>query len=202
MLAPAFRWTCWRACPRVLEYLSRYTHRTDISNERIHAISTEKVAFSVRTMPQGGKRLERMPGVEFVRRQAGLTDATAQSPGHESTLGFMARVARMDVNLCPCCKVGRLQVTAVLQGQARLPVPTCAVAQQSRGRREVWACAWFGIAAQEAGGGAARCVGQTRLGQRDTHSQRRVARVLCPFVTMLTDWNHRKPGHNLIQQMG
>ena len=51
----------------------------------------------------------------------------------ESAQGFMARVAQMDVNLCPCCKVGRLQVTAVLRGQPRLPTPACAVAQQSRG---------------------------------------------------------------------
>ena len=51
----------------------------------------------------------------------------------ESAQGFMARVAQMDVRLCPCCKVGRLQVTAVLRGQPRLPTPACAVAQQSRG---------------------------------------------------------------------
>ena len=53
---------------QVLEYLSRYTHRTAISNERIRAITTEEVAFSVRANDHGGKRLERLPGVEFVRR--------------------------------------------------------------------------------------------------------------------------------------
>ncbi len=51
----------------------------------------------------------------------------------QSAHGFMARVAKLDVGLCPCCKVGRLQVTAVLQGQARLPTPTCVVWQQGRG---------------------------------------------------------------------
>ena len=45
----------------------------------------------------------------------------------------MARVAKMDVRLCPCCKVGRLQVTDVLKGQARLPAPAHVVEQQSRG---------------------------------------------------------------------
>ncbi len=53
---------------QVLEYLSRYTHRTAIGNERIRAITTEEVAFSVRANDKGGKRLERLPGVEFVRR--------------------------------------------------------------------------------------------------------------------------------------
>ncbi len=149
---------------QVLEYLSRYTHRTAISNERIRAITTEKVAFTVRANDQGGKRLEQLPGAEFVRRfllhvlptgikrirhygvlapsskrvKLNAARLALQMPlpnpqAMESAQGFMARVARMDVGLCPCCKVGRLQVTAVLQGQARLPAPTCAVAQHSRG---------------------------------------------------------------------
>jgi len=42
-------------------------------------------------------------------------------------------LATGDLGLCPCCKVGRLQVIAVLQGQARLPLPTCVVAQLCRG---------------------------------------------------------------------
>ena len=53
---------------QVLEYLSRYTHRTAISNERIRAIDTEEVAFTVRANDNDGKRLERLPGDEFVRR--------------------------------------------------------------------------------------------------------------------------------------
>lgn len=149
---------------QVLEYLSRYTHRTAISNERIRAINTEEVAFSVRANDQGGKRLERLQGVEFVRRfllhvlptgikrirhygvlasackgvkldaaRTALRMPQSNPQAMESAQGFMARVARIDVSLCPCCKVGRLQVSAVLQGQARLPAPTHAVAQQSRG---------------------------------------------------------------------
>ncbi|UUZ70237.1 IS91 family transposase [Polaromonas sp. P2-4] len=149
---------------QVLEYLSRYTHRTAISNERIRAITTEEVAFTVRANDKGGKRLQRLPGVEFVRRfmlhvlptgikrirhygvlacackgvklnaaRLALQMPAANPQATESAQGFMARVAKMDVSLCPCCKVGRLQVTAVLQGQARLPAPTCAVEQQSRG---------------------------------------------------------------------
>jgi hypothetical protein len=53
---------------QVLEYLSRYTHRTAISNERIRAITDGEVAFTVRANAHGGKRRERLPGLEFVRR--------------------------------------------------------------------------------------------------------------------------------------
>jgi hypothetical protein len=53
---------------QMLEYLSRYTHRTAISNERIGTISDDEVAFTVRANDRGGKRMERLPGCEFVRR--------------------------------------------------------------------------------------------------------------------------------------
>jgi len=53
---------------QVLEYLSRYTHRTAIGNERIRAVTTEEVAFMVRADDRGGKRLHRLEGTEFVRR--------------------------------------------------------------------------------------------------------------------------------------
>jgi len=51
----------------------------------------------------------------------------------ESAQAFMARVNRMDVGLCPCCKVGHLQVTAMLQGQARLPPPVFSELPPNRG---------------------------------------------------------------------
>src|SRR5665647_2930995 len=53
---------------QVLEYLSRYTHRTAISNERIRSVSGSEVAFNVRADDHGGKRLVRLQGEEFVRR--------------------------------------------------------------------------------------------------------------------------------------
>jgi Zn finger protein HypA/HybF involved in hydrogenase expression len=53
---------------QVLEYLSRYTHRTAISNERIRQVGTEQVAFTVRANDHGGKRMVRLEGAEFVRR--------------------------------------------------------------------------------------------------------------------------------------
>jgi hypothetical protein len=52
----------------VLAYLSRYTHRTAISNERIRAINDREVVLSVRADAQGGKRQVRIEGQEFVRR--------------------------------------------------------------------------------------------------------------------------------------
>ncbi|OGA98015.1 MAG: hypothetical protein A3E79_04745 [Burkholderiales bacterium RIFCSPHIGHO2_12_FULL_61_11] len=118
----------------------------------------------MRANDKGGKRLQRLPGEEFVRRfllhvlptgikrirhygvlassckgaklnaawvalQMPLPNAQAM----QSAQGFMARVAPKDVDLCPCCKVGRLQVTAVLQGQARLPAPSGSVLPPGRG---------------------------------------------------------------------
>ena len=41
----------------------------------------------------------------------------------ESAQAFMARVASIDVSVCPSCKVGRLHVAAVLVGQPRLLAP-------------------------------------------------------------------------------
>jgi hypothetical protein len=53
---------------QVLEYLSRYTHRTAIGNERIRAVGERDVVFTVRADDKGGKRTLRLDGAEFVRR--------------------------------------------------------------------------------------------------------------------------------------
>ena len=53
---------------QALEYLSRYTHRTAIGNERIRAITGDEVIFTVRADDQGGKKTIRLQGAEFVRR--------------------------------------------------------------------------------------------------------------------------------------
>lgn len=52
----------------VLSYLSRYTHRTAISNERIVSMDAQQVALRVRANPHGGKRIVKLDGVEFIRR--------------------------------------------------------------------------------------------------------------------------------------
>jgi hypothetical protein len=149
---------------QVLEYLSRYTHRTAISNERIRAINAQEVAFTVRANDKGGKRLERLPGVEFVRRfmlhilptgikrirhfgvlasgckgvklvaaRVALQMPPSNPQALESAQAFMARVARVDVLVCPCCKQGRLHVTAVLAGLGRLPAPARLLVPECRG---------------------------------------------------------------------
>ena len=46
---------------QVPEYLSRYTHRTAIGNERIRGIGTDEVAFTVRADDQGAKRQTHRP---------------------------------------------------------------------------------------------------------------------------------------------
>jgi hypothetical protein len=53
---------------QVLDYLSRYSHRTAIGNERIQAVSAQEVCFTVRADEQGGKRRLRLPTAEFIRR--------------------------------------------------------------------------------------------------------------------------------------
>ena len=53
---------------QVLQYLSRYSHRTAIGNERIRAASADEVVFTVRADEQGGTRRLRLPAGEFIRR--------------------------------------------------------------------------------------------------------------------------------------
>ncbi len=144
---------------QVLEYLSRYSHRTAISNERIRSVSAEQVAFTVRADEQGGKRLMRLSGGEFVRRfllhvlpngvkrirHYGLLAAACKAvkleharqalqvpagnpQAIETARDFMARVARIDVLLCPGCQAGRLHVVQVLVGPRQLPAPERTVA--------------------------------------------------------------------------
>jgi hypothetical protein len=161
------KWVVYAKAPlggpaQVLEYLSRYTHRTAISNERIRTMTPKEVVFSVRANNQGGKRLERLEGQEFVRRfllhilptglkrirhygvlacsckgvklqtaRAALLMPHANPRAVESASDFMARVAKVDVGLCPCCAVGRLRVVQVLPSPKRLPVPQdCALPSQ------------------------------------------------------------------------
>jgi hypothetical protein len=52
----------------VLDYLSRYTHRTAIGNERLLAIAGDQVLLRVRADATGGKRVIAMPGELLVAR--------------------------------------------------------------------------------------------------------------------------------------
>jgi hypothetical protein len=52
----------------ILDYLSRYTHRTAISNEPIVAIRDGDVLLRVRADDSGGKRVIRIPDSVFIGR--------------------------------------------------------------------------------------------------------------------------------------
>jgi hypothetical protein len=52
----------------VLDYLSRYTHRTAIGNERLVAIKGDRVLVRVRADASGGKRVIAIDGVQFIAR--------------------------------------------------------------------------------------------------------------------------------------
>jgi Putative transposase len=87
---------------QVLEYLSRYTHRTAISNERILGIEADQVKLRVRADHEGGKRVIRIPGEQFVQRfmQHVLPEGFKRirhygllAPAHKSKLLAKARAA-------------------------------------------------------------------------------------------------------------
>ncbi len=52
----------------VLDYLSRYTHRTAIGNERLVGIAGGKVLLRVRADSTGAKRVIALPGEQFIAR--------------------------------------------------------------------------------------------------------------------------------------
>jgi hypothetical protein len=124
----------------VLDYLSRYTHRTAIGNERLLAIDGERVLLRVRD-GQGGKRCIAVDGQEFIARwlqhvlpggfkrirHYGLLAAAAkrqrlaaaraalQMPAPnpralEDARAFMRRVAAIDIVCCTHCRTGRWSV--------------------------------------------------------------------------------------------
>ena len=52
----------------VLDYLSRYTHRTAIGNERLVGIAGDRVLLRVRADEAGGKRTLALEGTQFIGR--------------------------------------------------------------------------------------------------------------------------------------
>lgn len=52
----------------VLDYLSRYTHRTAVGNERLTGIEGNEVRLRVRANDTGGKRVVKIVGDEFIGR--------------------------------------------------------------------------------------------------------------------------------------
>ena len=58
----------WPARKVVLDYLSRYTHRVAVSNERIVGIDAQGVRLRVRADDQGSKRTVHIDGPTFIER--------------------------------------------------------------------------------------------------------------------------------------
>ena len=149
---------------QVLEYLSRYTHRTAIGNERIRAVDAGGVRFTVRADESGAKRCIGLDGTQFVRRlllhvlptgikrirhygvlasackgaklaaaRTALQMPATSKQAMESAQAFVARVAGIDLRLCPCCKAPGLRVVQVVAGARQLPAPACTVLPRGRG---------------------------------------------------------------------
>ena len=133
---------------QVLEYLSRYTHRVAISNERILGMDGETVRFRVRDA-QHGKRTERLPAATFIERflrhvlpsgfkrirhygllgsahkaahlaaaRAALKAPPPELAVIESVTAFLQRVGRFEWLCCPHCPQGHFVLL-----QAIAPVP-------------------------------------------------------------------------------
>jgi hypothetical protein len=94
----------------VLDYLSRYTHRTAIGNERLVGIDGNAVRLRVRADDQGGKRTISLPGEQFIARLL----------QHVLPPGFK-RIRHYGL-LAPCAKTERLaQVRRLLAMPAANP---------------------------------------------------------------------------------
>jgi hypothetical protein len=121
----------------VLDYLSRYTYRSAIGNERLVAIRGQQVLLRVRA-EHGGKRTIAIDGVQFIGRflqhvlplgfkrirhygllapgtkaqrlasaRALLAMPQPNPLAVEDARAFMRRVAALDIQRCPHCRDGR-----------------------------------------------------------------------------------------------
>lgn len=93
---------------QVLEYLSRYTHRTAIGNQRIRHY---------------GALASACKGEKLARARQALAMPAPNPPALESATHFLRRVSSIEAAQCPHCKVGTLRVVQTLTGQGRLPAP-------------------------------------------------------------------------------
>lgn len=105
----------------VLDYLSRYTHRTAIGNERLLAIEGDAmdglVRLRVRAGHHGGKRCITMPGQQFIHRLL----------QHILPTGF--KLIRHDGLLAPAAKADRLALARQLLAMPAADPQLCEDAQ-------------------------------------------------------------------------
>jgi len=112
----------------VLKYLSRYVHRSALSNGRLVALTAEGVSFTWKDYAQGGKeRVLTLSGEEFLRRWVqhvlpqgfvkvrhygllashGREEKLAASRWQLSLVGLVAAAASASAWPGPCCPVCR-----------------------------------------------------------------------------------------------
>ena len=86
--------------------------------------------FLLHVLPAGTKRIRHYgvlasgcKAVKLAQARQALQMPAPNALALQCAQAFMARVADIDINLCPACKVGRLRVAAVMKGSQRLPGP-------------------------------------------------------------------------------
>lgn len=129
----------------VLDYLARYTHRTAIGNERLLAIEGDEVVLRVRAdgggkrtigipgnefvarllqhvLPPGFKRIRhfgllapaaKAQRLALSRQLLAMPQPSAQA--REDAMAFMRRVAAIEIDRCPHCRLGHWQFVSTLQ---------------------------------------------------------------------------------------
>jgi len=111
-------------------------------SQRLHRLDgTEFVRrFLLHVLPTGVKRIRHYGVLASACKDKKLNAArlALQMPALnpqalESAQAFMARVARIGLGLCPCCKLGRLRTVEVVAGAKQLPVPDAMVWPSERG---------------------------------------------------------------------
>ena len=86
--------------------------------------------FLLHVLPTGVKRIRHYgvlasacKGKKLCAARLALQMPALNPQALESAQAFMARVTKMDVGLCPVCKVGHLRTVEVLAGARQLPAP-------------------------------------------------------------------------------
>ncbi|TXT38471.1 MAG: putative transposase [Comamonadaceae bacterium] len=114
----------------------------DKGGKRLHRMEGSEFVrrFLLHVLPTGVKRIrhygvlassckgKKLKAARLALQMPGLNPLTL-----ESAQAFMARVSRMDVGMCPVCKVGHLRTVEVLAGARQLPVPGAMVWPLERG---------------------------------------------------------------------
>jgi len=103
-----------------------------LPKDRLHKTSYTLSIMAKRTRHYG-VLASSCKGKKLNAARLALQMPTLSPQALESPQAFMARLVRIDVGLCPCCKVGRLRTAEVLAGARQLPALGTLVWPQERG---------------------------------------------------------------------